>query len=106
MPPEGRVDVAGPPGATPPPELSQPVTSTATSTATTMATGTVTRISGAPVRAGRPRMPGVQWVLTLLTVLGRIMDAMGSTFADRLADRDQPAVILDGGLASELERRG
>ncbi|MFL6098837.1 MAG: homocysteine S-methyltransferase [Actinomycetales bacterium] len=31
---------------------------------------------------------------------------MRSTFADRLADREQGPVILDGGLASELERRG
>jgi len=34
------------------------------------------------------------------------MDGMRSTFADRLGDGDQGPVILDGGLASELERRG
>jgi homocysteine S-methyltransferase len=34
------------------------------------------------------------------------MAAMTSTLAQRLADGDRPPVILDGGLASELERRG
>src|SRR5580765_7897818 len=34
------------------------------------------------------------------------MGTMTSTLAHRLADDDLPLVILDGGLASELERRG
>lgn len=34
------------------------------------------------------------------------MGDMRSTFADRLGDGDQGPVILDGGLASELEHRG
>src|SRR5580765_7128731 len=34
------------------------------------------------------------------------MGTMTSTLAHRLADDDLPVVILDGGLASELERRG
>jgi homocysteine S-methyltransferase len=38
--------------------------------------------------------------------VGRIMGGMRSTFADRLGDRAQGPLILDGGLASELERRG
>lgn len=34
------------------------------------------------------------------------MDVMRSTFADRLSDGDQGVLVLDGGLASELERQG
>jgi homocysteine S-methyltransferase len=34
------------------------------------------------------------------------MAAMPSTLAQQLAQRDRPPVILDGGLATELERRG
>jgi homocysteine S-methyltransferase len=34
------------------------------------------------------------------------MDGMPSTLAQQLARRDRPPVILDGGLATELERRG